>query len=73
LSTGSGAMDIAIAANAPLKIDASTNSGAVTILGPTVQGSVTKRKVNGTIGGGGPLVRATSRSGSIRVTTGDQP
>jgi hypothetical protein len=73
LSTGSGAMDIAIAANLPLTMDASSQSGSVTVLGSTVQGSVSKRKVNGTVGGGGPLVRATSRSGSIGVTIAGEP
>jgi hypothetical protein len=73
LSTESGAMDIAIAANLPLTIDASSQSGSVTVPESTVQGSVSKRKVNGTIGGGGPLVRATSRSGSIGVTIAGEP
>ena len=35
-----------------------------------VQGSVTKRKVAGTVGTGGPLVRANSRSGSIHLKVG---
>jgi DUF4097 and DUF4098 domain-containing protein YvlB len=65
--TGSGSMDIAIASNAPLTVDASSHSGSVTLVGAPVEGSVSKRKVNGTIGGGGPLVRAISRSGSIGV------
>jgi hypothetical protein len=36
----------------------------------TVRGSVSKRRVTGEIGACGPLVRATSRSGAVRITVG---
>jgi Putative adhesin len=69
-STGSGSMDIVIPPDAALTLDASSRSGSVTVR-PPVQGSVSKRNVNGTIGGGGPLVHVTSRSGSVVVTVAE--
>ncbi len=42
----------------------SSQSGKVRLNGGLVQGSVSERRVDGTIGGGG-LLRAESRSGSI--------
>ena len=45
-------------------------SGSVKVIGATVQGSVSKRKVVGSIAGGGPLVKVASRSGSIVVRLG---
>lgn len=65
--SGSGALEIGIASDTPFNVDASTGSGSITIEGATVQGSVTKRKVAGTIGSGGPLVRVNSRSGSVKL------
>jgi hypothetical protein len=53
-----------------LAIDAATGSGSVDVVGGAVEGSVSKKKAVGSIGGGGPLVRVTSRSGSIRVRLG---
>jgi DUF4097 and DUF4098 domain-containing protein YvlB len=70
-STGSGSMDIAIPPNAPLTLDASSRSGSINVVGPPVQGSVSKRRVSGTIGGGGPLVHVSSRSGSVVVTVAE--
>jgi hypothetical protein len=66
LSTGSGGVDVTIAAASPITLDAGTGSGSVRVEMP-LEGSVTKRSVTGTILGGGPVVRAISRSGSIRV------
>jgi hypothetical protein len=67
-STGSGSMDIGVPSNAPVTLDASGRSGSIRVVGGPVQGSVSKRKVSGTIAGGGALIRATSRSGSVIVT-----
>ena len=68
-STGSGSVDIATA-SAPVNLDASSGSGSVKVLGATVQGSTTKRKVVGSVAGGGPLMKLTSRSGSIVARLG---
>jgi DUF4097 and DUF4098 domain-containing protein YvlB len=65
--SGSGGVDVAIDTNASLSLDASSGSGSVRVDGATVRGSVSKRKVTGDIGAGGPLVRASTRSGAVRI------
>jgi putative adhesin len=69
VSTGSGGIDVAVA-SPPVTLDAATGSGSVRVDGAAVNGSVSKRAVNGTIGSGGPPVRISTRSGSIRLTIG---
>ena len=69
-SAGSGSVDIATEPAAPITLDASSGSGSVKVIGGSVQGSVTKRKVVGSIAGGGPLVKVDSRSGSIVIRLG---
>lgn len=69
-STGSGGLDIAVESSMPFTLDASTGSGSVKVIGASVQGSVSKRKVSGTVAGGGPLLKVASRSGSIVVRVG---
>jgi hypothetical protein len=69
VSSGSGSIDVAIA-SPPITLDATTGSGSVRIDGPAVNGAVSKRAVNGAIGTGGPPVRISSRSGSIRINVG---
>jgi DUF4097 and DUF4098 domain-containing protein YvlB len=66
-SAGSGSVDIATESSVPFTLDASSGSGSVRVIGASVQGSVSKRKVVGALAGGGPLVKVTSRSGSIVV------
>jgi hypothetical protein len=48
-------------------IDAESRSGSIDVAGAPVDGAVAKRKVAGTIGGGGQLVKVTTRSGAIRL------
>ena len=67
-SAGSGSIDI-VAGPVAFTLDAGAG-GSVKVIGSTVQGSVSKRKVAGAIAGGGPLVKVTSRSGSIVVRVG---
>ncbi len=70
LSTGSSAIDITVDRGTPLALDVSSRSGSVKIEGGDVRGDVSKNRVAGTIGDDGPLVRATSGSGSILVRVG---
>jgi len=70
-TTGSGGMDIGIDASAPVALNVSSQSGKVRLNAGLVQGSVSERRVDGTIGGGGPLLRAESRSGSIDLVSID--
>jgi DUF4097 and DUF4098 domain-containing protein YvlB len=65
-TTGSSGVDLDIEETA-FSLDAQSRSGSVTVDGHAVQGSVAKRQVNGTVKGGGPLVRVLSGSGSVRV------
>ena len=69
ISTGSSAVDVAVA-SPPLTLDATTGSGSVQVTGATVTGTVSKRAVNGSVGNGGPPVRISTRSGSIRINVG---
>jgi hypothetical protein len=70
LSTGSSAIDIAVDRGAALSVDASSRSGSVKVEGGQVRGDVSKNRVAGRIGDDGPLVRATSASGSITMIVG---
>lgn len=70
-SAGSGSIDIATESSLPFTLDASSGSGSVKVIGASVQGSVSKRKVAGSIAGGGPLVKVASRSGSIVIRLGE--
>jgi Toastrack DUF4097 len=67
VTSGSGSFDLNFDSNAKLTLDARSGSGSVSVEGATLQGSTSKGAASGTVGGGGPLVRATSRSGSIRI------
>jgi hypothetical protein len=67
VTSGSGSFDLDFDSNAKLNLDARSGSGSVSVDGSTLQGSTSKGSASGTVGGGGPLVRATSRSGSIRI------
>jgi hypothetical protein len=69
-STGSGSVDITTAPAVPFTLDARSGSGSVKVVGASVQGTVSKRMVAGSIAGGGPHVRVTSRSGSVVVRLG---
>jgi DUF4097 and DUF4098 domain-containing protein YvlB len=69
VSTGSGSIDVAVA-SPPVMLDAASGSGSVQVSGATVNGTVSKRVVNGAVGSGGPPVRISTRSGSIRLTIG---
>jgi hypothetical protein len=68
-TTGSGSIEVAVA-SPPLSIDATSGSGSVEVIGARVDGAVSKRAINGAIGNGGPMVRLSSRSGSIRINVG---
>lgn len=67
LETGSGSIEMEVG-KAPLTLDAESGSGEVTTAqGIMVQGSLNKHHVTGNINGGGPMVKAETGSGDIRV------
>lgn len=70
LSSGSGGVVVELAEGAAFRLDASSRSGSVSLDGAAVSGQSSKGKVEGTVAGGGPLLRVTTRSGSIRVRVG---
>ena len=67
VTSGSGSFELDFDSNAKLTLDARSGSGSVRVDGSTLKGSTSKDSASGTVGGGGPLVRANSRSGSIRI------
>lgn len=68
-TSGSSRVEMDVGKGAAFSIDARSRSGSVTVEGDTVQGSVAKRQVEGTVNGGGPLVQINSGSGAIRIRT----
>ena len=67
VTTGSSAIDAEFSASAAFTVDATSGSGSVKTENLIVRGETDKRRVAGTIGGGGPIVHLTSRSGSITL------
>lgn len=68
LSTGSGSIRLRLADNSRFTLDASTGSGGVHVDQPiTMHGELNHHHVSGTVNGGGPLLHATTGSGSITI------
>lgn len=67
VTSGSGSFELDFDSNANLTLDARSGSGSVRVDGSALKGSASKGAASGTVGLGGPLVRASSRSGSIRI------
>ncbi len=67
ISTGSGSVEV-WTGNAGLTLDAGSGSGSVhSDREITTQGTLERHHLNGKIGGGGPLVKIETGSGSIRI------
>lgn len=67
LETGSGNIEM-WTGNAPLTLDASTESGSVTTEHEMlVKGSLNHHHVTGNLNGGGPLVKVETGSGDVRI------
>ena len=70
LSTSGGRVTAYVDPAAALDIDASSSGGGVTVdLPVTVQGKLSKRRVQGTLNGGGALLRLRTSGGGIRVNS----
>jgi hypothetical protein len=68
VGVGSSSIELAIEQGVPFQLDASSGSGDVYVTGRTLDGASSRKgSITGTLGGGGPLVRASTRSGSVRV------
>jgi hypothetical protein len=66
-STGSSRIDLGIRRDATFTLDARSDSSDVELDGFAVDGTTKKGVAAGHVRGGGPMVRAASRSGRIRV------
>ncbi len=68
LHTGSGGVTLRLPADAGFELDASTGSGSVSTTHElTVSGTLNRHELRGKAHGGGPLIYASTSSGSIRV------
>ncbi len=70
LHTGSGGVTLRLPPNTGFELDASTGSGSVSITPEhelTVSGTLNRHELHGKAHGGGPLISASTSSGSIRV------
>lgn len=66
-TTGSSSVGLTIGAVPNFRIDAVSRSGNVNVEGAAVSGDVSKHRVSGTVGAGGPLIQVSTGSGAIRV------
>ena len=68
VSAASGNVTVDVPEGQGFSLDASTGSGSLDITPPlTVQGRIDRRRVQGTVHGGGPMLRLSTASGSIAV------
>jgi hypothetical protein len=67
VSAGSGSIEVDFQPPIKATLYATAGSGSVYTPERLVTGSIERQRVEGAIGGGGPVVRLYSRSGSIRV------
>lgn len=68
LSAASGDVNVVVPSEQGFTLDASTASGSLDISAPmTVQGRIDRRRVQGTVRGGGPTLRLSTASGDIAV------
>ena len=68
--TSSGGISITVPPDAAFDLDARTNSGSIDSAHPVtmeVTGRIDKRRIQGKVRGGGPLIEASCSSGSIRI------
>ncbi|AMY08786.1 hypothetical protein LuPra_01991 [Luteitalea pratensis] len=68
VSAASGNVTVDVPEEQGFSLDASTSSGSLDITAPlTVQGRIDRRRVQGTVHGGGPMLRLSTASGNIAV------
>ncbi|HEX2917019.1 MAG TPA: DUF4097 family beta strand repeat-containing protein [Edaphobacter sp.] len=68
LSTGSGSIRMTLGNGAKFNLVADTGSGSVNVSQPiTMQGSLNRHHITGSVNGGGPLVQANTGSGDITI------
>jgi len=68
LSTGSGTIHMNLGSGAKFNLVADTGSGSVDVSQPiSMQGSLNKHHISGTVNGGGPTIHANTGSGDISI------
>jgi hypothetical protein len=68
LDTGSGGITVRLPQTAAFELDARSSSGAVSTNHPVeVLGTVSRRRLQGRVRGGGPMLHVSAGSGSIRL------
>ena len=68
IHTGSGEVEVKLPSSAKFNINAHSSSGNVEVNHPvTVQGTMKRNHIEGTVNGGGTLLEVSSGSGTIRV------
>ena len=68
LDTGSGTVRVSLPDDAAFDFDASASSGGIKIDHPlTVSGEISKRRIRGSVRGGGPTLNIDTGSGGIQV------
>lgn len=71
IESGSGSVSVTFPANASFELSARTSSGRIRSDFPiTVRGAISKKRLRGKVGGGGPRVDLRSGSGNIRIEEG---
>lgn len=68
LSTGSGSIHMDLGSGAKFNLVADTGSGSVNVSQPiSMQGSLNRHHISGSVNGGGPLIHANTGSGDISI------
>jgi len=71
VDSGSGSIHMYLPSEAAFTLNANTGSGSISVDHPvTVQGTIDRRRVQGTVRGGGPTISARTSSGSIDINAG---
>jgi len=72
LSAASGGISVSLPPGQGFELDADTSSGRIEMGMPvTVSGTIGRRALRGSVGGGGPLLHVRTASGGIRIRTGE--
>ena len=69
-STSGGGISINIPANTAASIDAATSGGSVTSDLPIARAESGEKRLEGTLNGGGPLIKARTSGGGIQIRSG---
>ena len=68
LNSSSGGVSVTVPPDAAFDLDADSSSGSVSTVHPvTMSGEIEKHHIKGKVRGGGPLVKISTSSGSIRI------